>query len=313
MIIKLLIILLFIVLFFVLLALFSPIYCMYNSKDTMDSKSVFVLFIIHPSVFRISYPLSIKKFKFCLFNLFHFPSPKKAAEPDDTISKDEPAPEEEEIKFDKDEVSETYDYVEEEDEAEIESTYQKEEPAPEYVPPPIEKEPEDKRHYKEKPEDKEQKEEVVEESVEETKKPGFFSKFEKWKKLYHFIINQKKIAKKGMRWLLRFVKRLFTVIKFDYFAMDIKAGFENPVYTGMSHGVFTGLHHTLDLEDNRLVKLNFEPTFDNKDSFEFDSAVSIRTTLFRILIPVIEALILFPYISAFILWRRIKKFKAAPE
>jgi len=313
MIIKLLVILLFIVLFFVLLALFSPIYCLYNSKDKAYSKSVFVLFIIHPSVFRISYMLSLKKYKLSLFNLFHYPSIKKAEEPVDGINEDEPISEEEEISFDSDEVSDIYDYVEEEDEAGKVSSYHEEEPAPEYVPPPEKKEPEEQQHYEKKPEEKKQKEEPIQVDVEEVKKPGFFSKLEKWKMWYHFINGQKKIAGKAIRWLTRFMKRLLTIIKFDYIAMNIKAGFENPFYTGMSYGAFTGLHHTLDLEDNRFFMLNFEPSFDNKDSLEFDGAVSIRTYLFRILIPVIEALILFPYVSAFILWRRIKKFKAAQE
>lgn len=137
------------------------------------------------------------------------------------------------------------------------------------------------------------------------------SKIDKWKQIVQFSLNQRKVAKKAMKWLGRVIGKLLRVVKIDRLSMHLKAGFEDPAFTGSLHGFYTGIIHGLDIDEYKHVKLNFEPVFDNDDIFEFEGSVSIRTSLARLLWPVTVALFTFPYISAFILWRRIKKMKAA--
>ena len=93
--------------------------------------------------------------------------------------------------------------------------------------------------------------------------------------------------------------------------MRIKAGFTDPAITGTLHGFFTGMYHGLDIRENRHFSIDFEPQFEEEDIFLFEGAVRIKISLAQLLKPVFIGLLTFPYISAFILWRRIKKFKVA--
>lgn len=316
MILKILLIFLIITIVCALTALLAPMYLVFKTKDNASQRSMLLFFIIHPSIFKISYTLSNKKTRISLFNLLLYPFRKKRTSRDDEVTDDDLPLEDEADAVSPDEKCDTSDFSEEEKEPEIQEpesirSAPEEEPAPEYTPPLPEKieEIKDQRRDEEKPDGTDVKEEPVEKETEETRKTGFFTQFEKWKKMYRFVIGQKKIARKGIKWTLRFFKRVLKVIRFDYFAVNIKAGFEDPTYAGILYGIFTGIYHSLDIEDNRLARMNFEPSFENEFSFKFDGAVGIRTSLFRIFIPVIEAILLFPYVSAFILWRRTKKFK----
>lgn len=150
--------------------------------------------------------------------------------------------------------------------------------------------------------------------TEEEKKntsTSFSSKINKWKLIIQFSLNQRRIAKKAMIWLGRVIGKLLRVVKIDQLTMQIKAGFEDPALTGSLHGFYTGIIHGLDINGHKHIKLDFEPVFNNRDIFEFEGAVSIKTSAARLLWPALVALFTFPYISALILWRRIKKMKAA--
>ena len=145
----------------------------------------------------------------------------------------------------------------------------------------------------------------------ENAKPSLGSKINKWKLIIQFSLDQRKIAKKAMIWLGKVIGKLLRVIKIDQLTMQIKAGSEDPAFTGSLHGFYTGIIHGLDINGHKHIKLDFEPIFNNRDIFEFEGAVSIKTSAARLLWPALVALFTFPYISALILWRRIKKMKAA--
>ena len=145
----------------------------------------------------------------------------------------------------------------------------------------------------------------------ENDKPSLGSKINRWKLIIQFSLNQRRIAKKTMVWLARVMGKLLRVVKIEQLTIQIKAGFEDPAFTGSLHGFYTGIIHGLEINEHKHITLDFEPIFNNSDIFEFEGAVSIKTSAARLLWPALVALFTFPYISAFILWRRIKKMKAS--
>ena len=144
---------------------------------------------------------------------------------------------------------------------------------------------------------------------EKTTKTSLRSKIEKWKQIVQFSLNQRKIAKKAMKWLGRVIGKLLRVVRIDRLSMYLKAGFEDPAFTGSLHGFYTGIMHGIDIGQYKHIKLGFEPLFNDEDIIEFEGSISIRTSLARLLWPVVVALFTFPYISAVILWLRIRKMK----
>lgn len=144
---------------------------------------------------------------------------------------------------------------------------------------------------------------------EKTTTPSLSSKIEKWKQVIQFSLNQRKIARKAMKWLGRVIGKLLKVVRMDLVSLYLRAGFDDPAFTGSLHGFYTGIIHGLDINQYKHIKLDFEPLFNDEDIIEFEGSISIRTSLARLLWPVVVALFTFPYISALILWLRIRKMK----
>lgn len=151
------------------------------------------------------------------------------------------------------------------------------------------------------------------EDSDKTEKTSFFSSFKikikKGKKNLKFVLDQKKMVKKTILWSGRIFRSLFKLIHFEKLSMDIKVGFEEPALTGALMGLYNSVYYSLDIQGNRQFALNVEPVFDNQDSIEVDGTVALRSSLANLLLPIAVALFTFPYISAFILWLRIRKFR----
>ncbi len=347
MILQILFILLGILVCFITLILLSPIYCKYTSSKNRDYTSALVIHVIHKAIIEISYSFLYKTYTIVLFNTLKFPSPKKkdkALDKSEDQSTEEDDPIEDELDTDKSE-----DDLETEKESEDEridketlieseistgssedsnayskpsfgSVYEQEikgsgqeQPAKEDNKEQDIEESSQEQDTKESDHKKETKEDVIpqsEKSDKKVEKPSLKKKFEKFKKIVTFVIDQKKIAVKFTRWIIRIIKNLFRVIKFDCIKFDIKAGFEDPSITGMVYSVYTGVFYTLEIHDAKQLKLNFNPVFTNKDVVTFfQGSLSLKTSLGRLILPITNALLFFPYYSAFILWRRYKKIK----
>ena len=116
-----------------------------------------------------------------------------------------------------------------------------------------------------------------------------------------------------MIWLGRVIGKLLRVIRIDRLSMYLRAGFDDPAFTGSLHGFYTGIIHGIDIGQYKHIKLDFEPLFNDEDIIEFEGSLSVRTSLARLLWPVLVALLTFPYVSALILWLRIRKMKKRLE
>ena len=148
---------------------------------------------------------------------------------------------------------------------------------------------------------------------EKTTKTSLRSKIDKWKQIVQFSLDQRKIAIKAMKWLGRVIGKFLRVVKIGQLSMYLKAGFEDPAFTGSLHGFYTGIIHGIDIGQYKHIKLDFEPLFNDEDIIEFEGSLSVRTSLARLLWPVLVALLTFPYVSALILWLRIRKMKKRLE
>lgn len=144
---------------------------------------------------------------------------------------------------------------------------------------------------------------------EKTVIPSLGNRIAKWKQIVEFSLNQRKIATKAMKWIGRVVGKLLRVVKMNRLSLSLRAGFEDPAFTGSLHGFYMGIIHGLDISDYKNIKLDFEPLFNDEDIIEFEGSISIRTSLAQLLWPVTVALVTFPYLSAFILWLRIRKLR----
>lgn len=266
--------------------------------------------LIHPLFAKVTYLFSIKKYEAVLFNRFHIGSLKEDVEPDsaeDTFPKEEEEVIQHRQDFEKSDVEKeqkTFGKKEPQEEKSTQySSRPKDGPLPKYVPPK-------EKSKDKKPKIKKKEKKIAKEKQEEAvSKSTFRDKMSKVKKIIQFSLNQKRIAKKTIIWLRRVISKFFRVVTLNFLSMYVKAGFKDPAFTGVLHGFFTGIFHGLDINDYGNFKVDFEPVFENKDVFAFEGAVSIKTSLAQLLWPVIVALFTFPYISAFILWRRIKRLR----
>jgi hypothetical protein len=95
------------------------------------------------------------------------------------------------------------------------------------------------------------------------------------------------------------------MIRFDHFRLHAKAGLDDPAETGKIFGLYIALNDVL-FSSRKNVDVRIEPYFSG-DTLEFHGSVCLRTSIARISIPVLAALMTFPYFTVLIVWWRLKK------
>jgi hypothetical protein len=88
--------------------------------------------------------------------------------------------------------------------------------------------------------------------------------------------------------------------------VHVKAGFSDPAQTGVFYGWYQGISHMLNLPGSRRLEAVYEPEFSRK-TFEADGEAVIATSGVRLCLPLVKALATFPYVHAFVLYRRAGK------
>ena len=120
-----------------------------------------------------------------------------------------------------------------------------------------------------------------------------------------FLLWQRSWRAKILRWFTRSLVRFFRIAGLDHLAVRIRANLENPALTGKAFGYVEGLRRALSGGRSN-VSVRFEPVFD-RECMEGEGSVGLRTSIVRLLAPVIVAVFTFPYVSTFLVWRRLKK------
>jgi hypothetical protein len=128
-----------------------------------------------------------------------------------------------------------------------------------------------------------------------------------WRKVRTIIIllHRQRVAGKMVRWCGWTLQACFKMIRFDHFRLHAKAGLDDPAETGKIFGLYIALNDVL-FSSRKNVDVRIEPYFSG-DTLEFHGSVCLRTSIARISIPVLAALMTFPYFTVLIVWWRLKK------
>ncbi len=120
-----------------------------------------------------------------------------------------------------------------------------------------------------------------------------------------FFLRDGRWRRKVTKWLVRVLRSFFYIVAFDRFQMRIKAGVEDPSVMGLIYGFFQAVQHGLTGQFQN-IRIDFEPVFmDNL--FQFEGATGIRSSIGKLLFPVIVALFTFPYLTTLWLWWKSRK------
>jgi len=132
--------------------------------------------------------------------------------------------------------------------------------------------------------------------------------FEKLKRniVVHFIRNSG-WRNRVLGWVLRFLKSLFSLVKFDKLRLEVTGGVEDPMITGTLAGYMYAIGAILTQHDR--YHFTFEPVF-MKNSIAGSLQFRVTTSLFMLLFPMVAAVVTFPWIRTLLVWlsyRRMKK------
>lgn len=156
----------------------------------------------------------------------------------------------------------------------------------------------------------------------EKKKEGFFARLRLMREKIRnsplqkvlFFLRQEKWRHKILSWLARTVSPLFHLLVLHRLSVRARVGIPEPSVTGRLYGYWAGISHALTTGIRSRSDIVFEPVFD-RECLEIEANLSIRTSLFRAMAPVVVMILTFPYFSTFMVWRASRKmgFKGKKE
>jgi hypothetical protein len=134
-----------------------------------------------------------------------------------------------------------------------------------------------------------------------------------WKSLRRMlsILNNRAWYSRVFHWGVRALRLLFRMIRFDHFRLNATAGMDDPAETGKIYGWYTALYGSL-LAQRKNIDVRLEPRF-SEAVLEVNGSIGFTTSIYRVVAPVIVALVTFPYLRTWLVWRRFKKANAAAE
>jgi hypothetical protein len=139
----------------------------------------------------------------------------------------------------------------------------------------------------------------------EIEKPSFSEKLNPLKKVLVFL-KDPSFRAKIFRLLARTVHAVFRTVSLKKFTVRIKAGLFDPSLTGAAYGYYIGFKNMISTEKSSRAEILFEPVF-NDEPFSAEGGIEISSSIARLCLPVVFAVLTFPYLHAYILYRRAKK------
>lgn len=167
-----------------------------------------------------------------------------------------------------------------------------------------------KEKIEEKAKAKVNKVEAEDKAEHETVKDGFFTRLKKNR--YFYMIRQRTLQKKLVRWGFRIFRSLFRIIRFDHFDASIKAGIEEPALLGNVYAFYTMTRYTVNVAGGGEPIVKFEPVF-MKNWFEGEGRFSLKTSVISLVWPGLIAVTSFPYITVLWLFWKSRKLKVKRE
>lgn len=130
-----------------------------------------------------------------------------------------------------------------------------------------------------------------------------FRRSETW-----FFFREKKIAGKLLRLVIRFFKALFRIIKLKRLEVSVRGGTPDPSMTGSAYGYIKAAQGFL-ASKGKTFRLSAEPVFGRGLVLEAEGGVVLKTSLFRLMYPVLTVLFTFPYLNVLLVFFRYRRFK----
>jgi hypothetical protein len=121
-----------------------------------------------------------------------------------------------------------------------------------------------------------------------------------------FLFNEK-WRHKILRWLRASVVRFFHIVSVPCFTLHVKLGLGDPSQTGKAFGYYIAAKNALAVAGrNSRKEILFEPVFD-REIVEADGRIEISSSIARLCLPVVLAVLTFPYVHTLILVLRARK------
>jgi hypothetical protein len=144
---------------------------------------------------------------------------------------------------------------------------------------------------------------------QEEKVESFFGKLDNWltqleRNRYLFFLRNRVWRTKVIRWLLRIIRTLFHIIRFDRFQLNVCAGVKDPAMVGTVNGWYQGLLYGMQLK--KPYAFTFTPIF-MRNHFEGSVRLRVGTSIVRLLVPLVVAIFTMPLLHT--LWLVFKLFR----
>lgn len=132
--------------------------------------------------------------------------------------------------------------------------------------------------------------------------------------LWHgFALSHRRTVAKAARWLARVLPSLVRVVEFDEISGSVRANLGDVAATGTTFGCVTALLPSPSPGRCGRFGFTFEPVFDGEEFVEATGTVAVSTSLLRVSLPMVTAVVFFPYLAAYALWRDAKKLRVKLE
>jgi hypothetical protein len=128
----------------------------------------------------------------------------------------------------------------------------------------------------------------------------FWNRFQK---TWH-LLRRHRLASRVFRWCTRLLVMLFRIIRFDHARISVRAGMEDPAALGTVYG-WCSVCNKLLFTANKRITLEFEPKF-MENQFACNGSIGFRSLPARALLPFAVAFLTFPWLRAYLVWRRLK-------
>lgn len=113
---------------------------------------------------------------------------------------------------------------------------------------------------------------------------------------------------KVLRWVLGTLRLLLRTCSVARVRVSVKAGFDDPARTGLLYGWYQGVTRILTAPGAQRVEIECEPVF-TKSTFAANAEAKLATSVARLCLPIIIAVVTFPYLHAYVLYRRARAMK----
>jgi hypothetical protein len=113
---------------------------------------------------------------------------------------------------------------------------------------------------------------------------------------------------KILRWLKGSVLRFFHIVSVTRFRFSLRLGLSDPGQLGIAYGYFIAAKHALTDGKNSHREIIFEPVFD-REIAEAQGAIEISSSLARLCLPFVLALVTFPFVHTLLLYLKARRIR----